>query len=184
MRNALYQGKCTRLLEKLSKMEAFTKATGGSIKPTRMKDRYIILRFIAFYLQRLGRINIDYKSDIDDFLAKAMSAVNAFPDKEIQRIENAFEYAMYQAYDVLGSNCFRFETYNQNRRPVNMALFEVLSYFFAIADLGSLDKGNVREKIDAVKKVFDKSSTFSSKVDSSTSIAYRFEQAEALKEGL
>ena len=184
MRNALYQGKCTDLLEKLSKLEVFKKVTGDSIKPTRMKDRYIILRFIAFYLQRQGRIIIDYTSDIDDFLAKTMSAVNAFTDEEIQSLENIFAHVMQQAYDILGTNCFRFRTYNQNRRPVNMALFEVLSYFFTIADIVCYDKSKIKEKINTVKEAFDKSGAFSTKVDSHKSIAYRFEQVEALKESL
>jgi len=50
MRNALYQGKITDLLKELIDNENFQKATNKSINSTRMKDRYIILRFLSFYL--------------------------------------------------------------------------------------------------------------------------------------
>ncbi|MBF7046923.1 DUF262 domain-containing protein, partial [Campylobacter volucris] len=45
MRNALYQGNSTELINELSKEECFKKATAHSIKSNHMKDRYIILRF-------------------------------------------------------------------------------------------------------------------------------------------
>ena len=50
MRNALYQGQSTQLLKELAEGEAFLAATGNSISPKHMKDRYIILRAICFNL--------------------------------------------------------------------------------------------------------------------------------------
>src|SRR5690606_16005748 len=46
MRNALYQGKSTKLLGSLSQKEVFKNVTNNSINSRRMKDRYLILRFI------------------------------------------------------------------------------------------------------------------------------------------
>ncbi|MFW5677714.1 MAG: DUF262 domain-containing protein, partial [Acetivibrio ethanolgignens] len=41
IRNALYQGNATKLLQKIASSEVFTKATGGAFKKeTRMKDKY------------------------------------------------------------------------------------------------------------------------------------------------
>ncbi len=54
MRNALYQGKSTRLLKVLASTEEFKAATGYSISSTHMKDKYIILRAIGFYLWKVG----------------------------------------------------------------------------------------------------------------------------------
>lgn len=50
MRNALYLGKSTDLLIMLSESSEFLKATGSSLSSKRMKDKYIILRFLGFYL--------------------------------------------------------------------------------------------------------------------------------------
>ncbi|MFK5975639.1 MAG: DUF262 domain-containing protein, partial [Sulfurovum sp.] len=47
MRNALYQGKATELLNSLSKNSFFLKATDNHVSPTRMKDKYIVLRFLG-----------------------------------------------------------------------------------------------------------------------------------------
>lgn len=51
MRNALYQGEATRLLKRLVASKPFKKATGGAfLKEKRMKDKYLLTRFIAFLL--------------------------------------------------------------------------------------------------------------------------------------
>jgi hypothetical protein len=52
MRNAIYQGAATKLLNTLVAFESFKKATENSVKPDRMKDKYLVLRLIGFYLWR------------------------------------------------------------------------------------------------------------------------------------
>ena len=49
MRNALYNGVATEVIKQLCKSEDFQKAAGDPDK-SRMKDRYLALRFLAFYL--------------------------------------------------------------------------------------------------------------------------------------
>ena len=61
MRNALYQGNATNLLTKLSNLSIFQKITNKSIKKTRMKDKYIILRFIGFYLWKEQLLRLFFK---------------------------------------------------------------------------------------------------------------------------
>lgn len=59
IRNALYQGNATELLLHLSKTDEFAEATEKAFaKETRMKDRYILLRFIAFYLYYNGSLPV------------------------------------------------------------------------------------------------------------------------------
>ena len=80
MRNALYKGRSTVLLKELVTSSEFLNATGKGISSKRMKDQYIILRSIAFYLLKKKQAKvfenngerIEYKSDMDDFLAKTM----------------------------------------------------------------------------------------------------------------
>ena len=59
MRNALYQGNSTKLINELSEEECFKKATAHSIKSNHMKDRYIILRFLGFYIYFSKIYNIE-----------------------------------------------------------------------------------------------------------------------------
>ena len=79
MRNALYQGNATKLINRLAEKEVFVEATEGSIPDNHMKDRYLVLRFTAFYLwQQHITIDpdthepLDYRSNVEDFLGKTM----------------------------------------------------------------------------------------------------------------
>ena len=173
MRNAIYQGSSTLFLKTLSKLESFKNVT-ETISPSRMKDRYLILRFVAFYLWRKKitidfntKNTLDYKSDLEDFLAKTMDFLNSKiyevdqPDLNTEEIltlvikdENiclkknneifvtksdllyssiqfSFEKAMKNISNLFGNNSFRLpKKEGGTLRPINMALFEVITYFF------------------------------------------------------
>ncbi|HEM7578068.1 TPA: DUF262 domain-containing protein, partial [Serratia marcescens] len=78
MRYALYQGKCTKLIVELAESKEFKFSTNNSISSNRMRDSYIILRFLAFYLYFNGFFkSIEYDSDIDSFLEFTMSFINS-----------------------------------------------------------------------------------------------------------
>lgn len=180
MRNALYMGPATVLLGRLSASAPFRLATGNGVKPTRMRDQYLVLRFLAFYLLRAGRLNFAYKSNIDDLLAATMTHINTLSTEEMQKLEQTFSNAMERCHAVLGADGFRFATSNVNRRPVNMALFEVIAYFFAVTDTGNCSNEYVRERIEGLKSTFDQEGRFSSSVDASSSVEYRFGMIETL----
>ncbi|MBE0392842.1 DUF262 domain-containing protein [Flavobacterium sp. PL002] len=173
MRNAIYQGSSTLFLKTLSKLETFKNVT-ETISSSRMKDRYLILRFIAFYLWRKKisidfntKNSLDYKSDLEDFLAKTMEYLNSkkyevkqldlqkeeiltliVKDNDIclkknneifvtqsdliySNIQFSFEKAMKNIYNLFGNNSFRLPKKDGGTlRPINMALFEVITYFF------------------------------------------------------
>lgn len=165
MRNAIYQGSSTLYLKTLSKLEVYQKAT-SHISSTRMKDRYLILRFISFYLWR-KKISkdsdskylnpIEYKSDLEDFLAKSMKFLNILKfeinidnishcqsmniynikknissaDNLYSKILDSFNTAMQRIYEMFGEDSFRLPRESGGiRRPINMALFEVIVYYF------------------------------------------------------
>lgn len=189
MRNALYQGRATRLLKKLVKSPEFLDATDRGISPKRLKDQYLALRAIAFMLIRrypdeVVRHNgqpIEYKSDIDDFLAKIMVFLNKkAPDSLIEQCGRSFLQAMTYALEYLGPDAFRFNPkQNGMRRPVNMPLFEMITYI--------LSYSGIRSKIDRVageirkfKELYDSKPMFMSNVDSSTNVNLRFDIAENL----
>lgn len=183
MRNALYQGESTKLINELSNLEVFKKATDYSIKSNHMRDRYIILRFIGFYLYHSNIGNIEYKGSIDSFLTEVMIFLNNTDDPYLMsKLELIFKKAMNFAYENYGENIFRFDNSNgTNKRAVNMALFESLAYLFILC----LDKSKKpsKESIKALKAEFDKSGKFNSGIDSIPSVKYRFDRVkEFLKE--
>ncbi len=140
MRNALYQGNVTKMLKVLAESDEFKMAMGGEDLSKRMKDRYMILRFLAFYLWKSGK-SIDpdsgkpmqYKSNLEDFLSKSMRYVNNLDAKELCSLdfEETFKATMVTCCDLLGKDCFRLpmKAGSASRRPLNMALFETVSYF-------------------------------------------------------
>ena len=183
MRNALYQGPATEMLERLTQTESFLTATGNGIKSRRMRDRYVILRFLAFYLARSGKREATYRSNIDDFLAETMKYLNGPGSDDIPSLEEITHVAMERSFRVLGASAFRFAVQNTNKRPINMALFEVLAYLFATMSdscFRVISHTDLQSKIEELKTEFDKSGYFRGNVDSTPAIEYRFGSVERL----
>ncbi|MBO4521388.1 MAG: hypothetical protein J5787_09305 [Alphaproteobacteria bacterium] len=186
MRNALYLGKSTKLLKKLAESESFISATGNGVSSTRMKDRYMILRYLAFYLYRTEKVDgLEYKSDMDDFLANVMKAINNFTDEKIEELENIFAKSMKQCLEVMGPDGFRFNKKSQGsnqRRPINMGLFEMLAYFFSL-NIEDIDRQLLKNKIENLKRDMDDRGILRI-IDSNVAIKYRFDAIEKLLESI
>ncbi len=195
MRNALYRGKSTRLISELSKTEEFLKATGHGISPKRKKDHYVILRTISFYLlykksdivlEQNGE-TIEYKSDIDDFLAKMMVFINEKASEElIDDCRTKFLRAMNNSYSIMGEDAYRFAAYEDEngksrKRPINMPLFEMLVYVFS-DDCVTKNTQITRKAIKKFKDSYDYQKMLMSNVDSSTNVLERFSTANKLLE--
>nr|VFJ47117.1 MAG: Protein of unknown function DUF262 [Candidatus Kentron sp. DK] len=200
MRNAIYQGTATKLLNKLVSFESFKEATEHSIKPDRMKDRYLVLRLIGFYLWRKGQLLsvkekgtplVEYRSDLEDFLGKTMTFLND-PAGSVfcGEFPALFDEAMKSCIEILGQGCFRLPKKSDGliRRPINMALFETAGYL--IIELR--ERIRIKKLVDAenktsevIKNVFlnllsDKAFIRSTEyvVDSNKSVKKRFEMVE------
>ncbi|MFR8870159.1 DUF262 domain-containing protein [Paraclostridium sordellii] len=151
MRNALYQGNSTKLLNKLSQLNDFKEAIGRA-KSKRMKDKYIILRFIAFYLWRTNQLKdkfgnlVEYKSDIDEFLGKTMEYLNFVREEILFEIENLFTNAMINSYNILGQDGFRLKNNGNRKSPINMNLFETWTYLMVLLNDKNIDKDILNRK--------------------------------------
>lgn len=186
MRNALYRGRSTEMLDRLCGMSEFLLATGRSINKERMKDQYVVLRAIAFLMLHRGEFSniqsLQYRGDIDDFLARFMVYINDdAKDDLITEYEALFCHAMSVSYDLLGENGFRFSG-NVIRRPINMPLFEALTYLFSFIpkNIGFDKRTELLREIELVKEQFDNSSYFSGNIDSTTSVSFRFDRIDEI----
>ncbi|MCJ7525311.1 MAG: DUF262 domain-containing protein [Candidatus Aminicenantes bacterium] len=192
MRNAIYQGTATNLLNTLVAFKSFTDATENSIKPDRMKDKYLILRFIGFYLWRKGLLlsvkekgfpKVEYRSDLEDFLGKTMLFLNHQEGSPFcAQFPDLFDKTMRACGTVLGSGCFRLPKKSTGpRRPINMALFETVSYLI-LELIGQLQVKHQSIKNNFTKLLSDKkfidSTTYT--VDSNVSVYKRFELIETI----
>lgn len=128
IRHAMNQGVPAQFVAELAEMDSFKVATCGKIEKERMSDRDFTTRFVSFYLQ-------DYKNytpDLDEFMNKGMRMLKTISEEERCSIKENFDKAMLLAHSIFGDDAFRkrFNT-TDNRRPINKALFEVLSVLFA-----------------------------------------------------
>ena len=186
MRNAIYFGKSTEFIGKLAKSESFLNATGGGISSKRMKDQYVVLRFLSFYMLQENKIVFEYRSNVDDLFASVMKHLNGLSDRDLNELERVFTRAMDNSLKILGGDGFRFapRDENKNRRPINMVLFEALGCFFASFDISLIDKLNLKDEVDRLKSEYDKSGYFKNSVDSTDSVRYRFDKIQELKRRL
>lgn len=186
MRNALYQGAATRLLNELAASEAFKEATGHSVSPLHMKDKYIILRALSFYLWKkdiLKKKNgetVVYRSDIEEFLGYSMEYLNWVDDTSREELKDLFLKVMKRCYDKLGEDAFRIPTDSGRRRPVSMTLFESLFYFVTLIEeeQKELPVGAERKALDDMLEdgVFLDALTYN--VDSAVHVQNRFDTVE------
>lgn len=176
MRNAIYQGKSTELLSKLSKDNWFQKAIDKSISSKFMKDRYIILRAITFRLYNLGVFTENYNSDIDAFLGKSMLFINKMDEEQIIQIKQSFIYSMQNSYKILGKDGFRVSNYKTSDRntPVNMALFESISYLMSHSEC-KVDKNRTKKAVLNLMSNAGFINAITTPVDSSAKVHKRFE---------
>ena len=190
IRNALYQGEATKLLNRLSKSEEFAEATERSfVNEKRMKNRYLISRFIAFYLYNNQKLHNDnnskkplfrYSGDIDELLGLIMEYLNYEDLSEIERIEKDTLQAFQQISFYLGENAFRLvEKYPngeiKKRFAININIFETL--MFGMTLLPYRDpriKEDLIKKIDELKNDPEFLDSLNNHRDSENKVSYRF----------
>ena len=144
IRNALYIGKATDLLNDLAKEDIFIKATCNSIKSQRMEDKELILRFVSFIVRKYT--SYTKTINVDTWPSDTMIIINATPDFETRElnknikagtinlkhlhttdvniIKDKFILAMTRAHDFFGEHAFRKSYPGLRRTPINKSLFE------------------------------------------------------------
>lgn len=137
IRQALYQGKSTQLIQELANSEEFLQATQYAISADRMIDREYATRFLAFTEIDYRK---EYKGNIDNFLIKALKLVNTYDENSIAEIEDHFKKIMNYCTLIFGR--FAFRKYNEYKRrgPINKAIFEIWAVCFSELSEKQLDK--------------------------------------------
>ncbi len=185
MRNALYQGAATRLLKTLSESDSFKDATGKAfVREKRMKDKYILTRYITFYLYRNHVLKDEkgeayvYKDDIDELLGFGMDALNHMGEAELQRIEKLVLDGLKKSYFYLGEDGFRLSG-GERRSPINMNVFETVMFImqFLPFEKESL-KNQIKSKVQNLLGNKKFRENIGNHRDSAARLKWRLEQAE------
>ena len=141
IRHAMHQGKASNLIKELVDRykdkdkkidneigQSFIKVTEGKIPTERMEDRDFAARFVSFYILSYE----NYKPDLDSFLNAGMATINNLLAHEMTELKSNFQKAMETAYAIFDNDAFRKRfNVNDQRKPINKALFEVLSVCLA-----------------------------------------------------
>lgn len=196
IRNALYQGEATKLLNRLSMTEAFNTATDNSfLKDKRMKNRYLLSRFIAFdlyYDRKLYKNNsaqkvlYQYNGDIDELLGLAMDYLNYSPQEEVDRIERMTVRALEQICYYFDGNAFRLidkddEGNMIKRYPININIFETLMLGMVMLPYKeSAIRQALRKKIDALKQDPVFRDSLNNHRDSENKVSFRYQRIKEI----
>lgn len=128
IRHAMNQGIAADYVASLAEMDSFKRATCNIIITERMEDRDFVTRYVAFYLQDYA----EYQPDLDSFLTKGMAKIKSVTQEEREEMKENFDKAMHTSMSIFGDDAFRKrQNPTDRRKPINKALFEVLSVYFA-----------------------------------------------------
>lgn len=131
MRNCLYSGPATKFLKDAALSEEFLNSATPPVNMQKtMRDREIINRFCAFYINSLE----SYRGDMEEYLAEALVRINCMEQNEIDTMMFDFSNSMRLNFKIFGKNSFRKSIVNRfyNQRTVlNVSLFDAISTCFA-----------------------------------------------------
>jgi hypothetical protein len=146
MRNCLYMGQATTFLRDEASADLFQEATGYSLRSNTMRDREFVNRFCAFQLLDLD----DYKGEMDEFLARALTHMNKLPASDLETLSAEFRTTLRNNYAVFGDHAFRKHRPDQDRRSIlNASLWDVMS-----TGLSRLPEHLVQERAEVLRECF------------------------------
>lgn len=132
VRNCIFIGQSTKLLRELSEEYYFQEAIDWGIKATRMKDREVILRYLAF---RWYDYQNEYTGDMSDFVESAMKQINKAEIIKIHQMKEDFQRVMEWSFKIWEYANFRIPT-EYTRGTINTAILEtVCNYLSTKSDL-------------------------------------------------
>ena len=191
IRNALYQGKATKLLNEIVKSKTFEEATDKAfIKNSRMKDKYIVLRYIAFHLYFKDELKTEYgiyeyKNDIDELLGVTMEYINNMANNKVEELYYLVLESLQKTIDILGANAFRMIRANGSRSPINMNVFEVLMYLMSKVEVVDHDINNkIRLSVNDLKNKEEFQDAIGNHRDNRLKVEKRFSMINKLLEEL
>ena len=146
VRNCIFIGKSTQLLKELSEHESFKQAINWGVKSTRMKDREVVLRYLAF---RWFDYQNEYIGDMSSYVESAMMRINGLNDEKIDEIRRDFIKTMTLSFLIWGEKNFRMPT-KKTKGAINTAIIESVGTY-----LSSVSEDFIHNNIDRIRENYD-----------------------------
>lgn len=112
----------------------FVTATDGAFaREERMKDKYLITRFLAIVLYRKKKLTDEsgkeyiYRGNMDELLGKTMEYINHMDAEGVFKLEGLTKECLVKAWFYGGKDIFR-RMSRERKTPVNMNIFETVMY--------------------------------------------------------
>jgi Protein of unknown function DUF262 len=150
IRNCLAEPHVRILLNELAKSNEFQLATDGSVKTVRMDAQELILRFIAFYYERiLKEPDWSYTGNMKFYLNEIVEKLNREKGKNHEKLKQDFLAAMKNAFHLFGKYAFRkclpeHLKSDSQRQLINKSLFTTFSLLLSQYD-PSVISGKIEE---------------------------------------
>ena len=144
IRNCIYRGKLNDLIKGLAVDTEFVECMNSAALHVRMSDRYLVLRFLAFY----ERTHHRYTRGLKKFLNEFLDAYRHASDAKIAEYRNVFSKCIRASITIFGNQGFRLISNKANGSTsvgewnprVNAAVFQVVATSFAKYDIGQLTR--------------------------------------------
>ena len=133
IRNCLYRGKLNDLIKELAQFKEFKDCIAQKYINKRMKDRSLVLRFLAFYQMTFTKARKGLKAFFNSFFETYRN-----PGEEtLNEFSNKFKHSMKAAYSIFGDKGFRLKP---TSRSANASVFQVICVSFTDYDQGALTR--------------------------------------------
>ena len=141
IRNCLYRGSLNDLIKELAQFNEFKHCVNQKNIHRRMKDRSLVLRFLAFYEKTYFKATRGLKAFFNEFCETYRDP----SENKLNEFRNQFKKATKAAYTIFGDRGFRLSSTSS----VNASVFQVLCVSFCNHDLGALTRS-----ADAIRKAY------------------------------
>ena len=151
LRNSLYKGELNKLIKELSENEIFKKLRRSQNVDKRMNDCEMILRFFAFYFDR-----VNYQGNLAKFLDNYLQAGRKMSSEVIHNHREIFLRAINDVDCVFGENSFRrYDPVNDIwNKSLNRAIYDIIMLYCA-----EIPSDIIQQKsstiLDEFKKIFN-----------------------------
>lgn len=179
MRNCLYMGPATRFLREEAEKPLFVEVTGGSLRPSVMRDREFVNRFCAFQVLSLET----YRDDMDAFLAMSLQKMNEQPGL-LDHLSELLSTSLKNNQELFGRHAFRKHqpVQNQRRSVINASLWDVMATGLSRypSDTVEESRGDIRSAFFALMRDPEFENAITYGTSSVKQVRRRFEMAHGM----